>query len=74
MSQDQAAEAARDLSARLRMDPKGGVLGVTTGPDPEIVVFLYKQRNRHWPETPIPTIHDGYRVVTRKVGRPVPAI
>jgi len=74
MSQDPGGDAARRLSAHLRMDPQGGVTGVTTGPEPELVVFLYTRRNKHWPTTSIPTIFEGFRVRTRKTGRPRPAI
>lgn len=74
MSQDPEGDAARRLSAHLRMDPQGGATGVTTGPEPDLLVFLYKRRREHWPTTPIPTIFEGYRVQTRKIGRPRPAI
>ena len=74
MPNDQGAAAARSLSDHLHMDPKRGVTGVTMGPEPELLVLLYKRRNGHWPTAPIPTIFEGYRVQTRKIGRPRPAI
>lgn len=74
MSQDPEGDAARSLSRHLRMDPQGGFTGVTMGPEPELVVFLYKRRSRHWPTMPIPATYAGYRVETRKTGRPIPAI
>lgn len=74
MSLQPEDQAAHRLREHLRLTADAGWIGVTPGPEPDLVVNLYTDRRRHWPTTPIPPTFDGFAVQSRRSGNPRPAI